>query len=121
MQIPINKDIEEEYKDQLALGFSMKELGWIILAGILIVGIGVFVWQQFGVTPEIAFYIGIPFGIIPIFIGFKKFQGMTLIQYIKELIYEHKTRDLTFDAGEIPDVPFVYSVKKEYRRRGKKK
>ena len=121
MQIPINKDIEVEYKDQLALGFSLKELVWILMAGIIIAGVGVFAWSKFHVTPEVAFYIGMPFGAIPIFIGFKKFQGMTLMQYLKEVNFEKKTRDLSFDAGEISEAPFIYSVKKNEKDRGRKR
>lgn len=113
MKIPINKDIDEEYKDQLALGFSMKELGWILLAVVLIGAIGVSCWKVLGLTPEVCFYIGIPFGAIPIVVGFKKFQGQTFIQYLKELNYEFRTKDLIYDADELPHEIHVYSLRKE--------
>lgn len=113
MRIPINKDIDEEYKDQLALGFSMKELGWILLAVICIGAVGISCYYLLGLTLEVCFYIGIPFGAIPLFVGMKKYQGQTLIQHLKELIYESRTRDLVYCADELPHTQFVYSLKKE--------
>lgn len=119
MRIPINKDIDEEYKDQLALGFSMKEFGWILLAIIFIGTVGLSCYFLFGLTPEVCIYIGIPFGVIPVFVGMRKYQGQTFVQHVKELIYESRTRDLIYDADELPHTQFVYSLKKESR--GKRK
>ncbi|MBO5260579.1 MAG: PrgI family protein [Agathobacter sp.] len=119
MRIPINKDIEEEYKDQLALGFSAKELGWLILAILFIAGVTFLCWKYLGISPDVGVFIGIPFGAIPVVIGMKKIQGQSVIEFLKELNYERKTKELYYDADELPHEHYVYSLKKESR--GKRK
>ena len=112
MRIPINKEIEEAYKDQFMKGFSIRETGYIALAIGIIFGIGTLVWFIFGLPINICAYIGMPFGFTVLFIGFKKFQGLTLIEYIKEILYENKIKILTYDADEIPIESDVYNMEK---------
>lgn len=123
MQISINKEIEEEYRDQFMRGFSMKECAYIAVALFLIMGVAILTAYFFELSFNICFYIGLPFGIPVIIMGFVKFQGLTLTEYIKELIYEHKTKELFYDADELPDVSHYYQMKKHEpkKKAGKKR
>lgn len=122
MRISINKEIEEEYKDRFMRGFSMKECAYIAVALLLIAGAAFLAAYFFKLSFNVCVYIGLPFGIPVLIFGFKKFQGLTLTEYIKELIYEHKTKELFYDADELPESSHCYEMKKhEPRKAGKKR
>lgn len=122
MRISINKEIEEEYKDQFMRGFSMKECAYIAVALLLIAGAAFLAAYFFKLSFNVCVYIGLPFGIPVLIFGFKKFQGLTLTEYIKEIIYEHKTKELFYDADEIPESFHCYEMKKhEPKKAGKKR
>ena len=117
MKIQINKEIEKEYKDQFMKGFSAKECGYIALA-LVCVAVAAFVAERLFHLPfNICFYIGLPFGAPAIIIGFAEFQGLTFFEYIMELIYESKTKELYYDADEIKSTAAPYKMKKEKVKR----
>lgn len=119
MKIPINKDIELEYKDQFLKGFSIKEVCYVAVSGVIIVGVAVLMYMKFGLSLEVSIYAGIPFGLPVIIAGFKKFQGLTLMEYIKELRFESLTKELYYDADELPkELPiFTMELKKEKQKK----
>ena len=61
MKIDINKDFEEQYKNELWKGFTARELAYagiaLFVAGIIAFGI----WKITGLAINIAIYAGIPF------------------------------------------------------------
>ena len=117
MKIPINKDIEKEYKDQFMRGFSAKECAYIAV-GLVCGGIVAFaVEAMFHLPINVCFYIGIPFAIPSIVIGFADFQGLNFFELIKELIYEHKTKELYYDADEIKTVSPAYTMSRQKLKR----
>lgn len=118
MRIPINKDLEEEYKDQLFAGYSTMETVWIVVAAAMVIGAAVLAYNLLSLPLETCAYVGIPFGIPAIFIGFKKFQGLTVFEYLRELVYENRTRLLLYDADELPEKQHVFSMKKERKKKG---
>lgn len=106
MQIPINKDLEEAYRDELFKGFTMREAIYVIASFLLIGGVTALVWQKTGLSPDTSVFVGLPFGIPTLFMGFKRYQGLTAGAYLKEILYEYRTGMLTYDADELPqDVP----------------
>lgn len=119
MKIPINKDIEVEYKDQFLKGFSIKEVCYVVVSAAIIIGMAVVMYINFGMSLEISIYVGIPFGLPVLLAGFKKFQGLTLIEYIKELRFEYLTKELYYDADELPKHHPIYDMemKKEKQRK----
>lgn len=122
MRIPINKEIEKEYKDQFMRGFSARECGFIAAAFACIAIAAYTAWSLFHLQINICFYIGLPFGVPAILIGFMDFQGLDFFEYLKELIYEHKTKELYYDADEIKTEPAVYKMTKDKNRKeGRKK
>lgn len=121
MQIQINKDIEEAYKDELIKGFSLREAAYIGISLVIIVGMVVLVYLKFGIMPDTGIYIGLPFGIPTLFLGFYTYQGQTVVQYLKEIIFVCKTKVLTYDADELPEESYVFTMErrsKEKRRKG---
>ena len=122
MRILINKEIEKEYKDQFMRGFSAKECGFIAVAFICIGVVAYAAERIFHLPINICFYIGIPFGAPAIVVGFATFQGLTFFEYIKELIYEYKTKELYYDASEIKTTAPVFKMAKDkFRTEGKRK
>jgi len=122
MRIPINKEIEKAYKDQFMRGFSAKECVYIAVSLGIIGGIAFLVERIFHLPINFCVYIGIPFGIPTMLIGFVEIQGLTLIEYIKEIIYEYKTKELYYDADELPEMTHVYKMQKyEPKKAGKRK
>lgn len=121
MRISINKEIEKEYKDQFMRGFSMRECGFIALAIGIIGGVAFLVSHFFELPINFCFYIGIPFGIPVLLLGFVEFQGLTLIEYAKEIIYEHKTKELFYDADEIPKSEHIFKMMKHKPKKVRKR
>lgn len=74
MKIDINKDFEEQYKNELWKGFTARELAYagiaLFVAGIIAFGI----WKITGLAINIAIYAGIPF-MAPIIYLAGKAQG----------------------------------------------
>ncbi len=119
MKIAVNRDLEEAYKDEFVKGFTLREAGYIA-AGFLLGGGAAFLcWHYFHIPPEYACYIGIPAGIPAIVFGFKKFQGLTAAEYLKEIRYERKTKVLAYDTGSLPEQE-AYCMKRMEHRHGKK-
>lgn len=121
VRIPINKEIEEAYKDQFVKGFTMRETGYIALSLGIVFGVGYLVWYFFKLPINLCAYIGIPFAIPTVIIGFKKFQGLTLTEYLNELRYESKTKELFYDADELPESMKCYRMKKEIDKKKRKR
>lgn len=110
MQIPINKDIEEAYQNEFWKGFTLRQVLFLALSALIIVGITVLVWWRTGLAPDVCVYIGIPFGIPTLLAGFWKIQDLTFTAYVKEIIYAKRTRILTYDAGELPGDNRVFTM-----------
>lgn len=115
MNIVINKDILTEYRDEVIRGFTLKEAGCILAGVTVMMGVAVLSWKLLGISPSIGCYIGLPFTIGLLFFGFKKFQGLDFVQYIREIIWEKRTRILVYDADEAKELSPMFSLKKEKR------
>ena len=83
MKININKSIEQTYKNEIWKGFTLREVGCAIGALITIGAVAFLAYKLLHLSLTIGVYIGIPFAFPFILLGFKKFSGMTLLQYIK--------------------------------------
>ncbi len=121
MRIPINKEIEKAYKDQFMRGFSARESGYIALSLGIMGGASWFVWNTFQLPINFCFYIGIPFGIPTMLIGFVEIQGLSLTEYLKEIVYEYRTKELYYDADELPEMPDDYMMQKNSTKKGRRK
>lgn len=137
MNININKDFEKEYKDDSWRGFSMKETIHIGIAAAVIVFCGVWGYFYMGFPLSVTIYIGLPAAAPVLLLGFYRYQGMGIIELLKEMRYEWKIRHLVYEAGEyeVSEIPvtdckerkqekkILAARKKQYKknlRRGKK-
>lgn len=113
MNIPLNKDIEVAYKDEFAKGFTLPEVCCIGVAAAVMLGVGFLVHRITSLAPDICVYVGIGCGLPILYLGFRKFSGMSFAKYLDEIIYEHKTKDLCYEAEENTTELMVFAIKKE--------
>lgn len=113
MLIPINKDLEESYKDEFMKGFTLSELAHILVSVLIIAGVTTLIWRCSGLAPDVCIYMGLPCGIPTLLLGFKRFQGLSAKEYLKEIFYVKRTRVLAYDADELPESSWVFSLERE--------
>lgn len=105
MNININKDFEKQYKDDAWRGFTLKEVCCMLLFLLVLFSIVYVCWKWLHLPPELAAYFAVPFGLPILCIGFLKYQGLTPLELVKELIFEYQTKLLIYDAEEMPKPP----------------
>ena len=120
MNIPINKDLEEEYKSEWIKGFTHREIIFVGVSILIIAGAGFLIWWLTEVPPDVCIYIGLPFGFPTLLLGFKKIQGLTIDAYLKEMLYEWKTRELIYDAEELPEENSVFTMERDREKKRRK-
>lgn len=75
MQIPINKDIEEAYRDEPIRGFTLREVAHIMLGALIIGGVTALVWWKTGLSPGYQRLCGHPIWLTGIVHGIQKVPG----------------------------------------------
>lgn len=120
MNIPINKDLEEEYKNEWIKGFTYREMLFVVVSVLIIGGVAMLAWWLTETPIDICIYIGLPFGIPTLLLGFKKIQGLTVDAYLKEMLYEWRTKGLTYDADELPEENRVFTMERESEKKRRK-
>ena len=83
MKIDLNKDFEEQYKNELWKGFTARELGYGVVALLVAGGIAFSVWKATGLAINLSIYAGIPFMVPIIYLAMVKHQGHTWIESLK--------------------------------------
>ncbi len=111
MNISINTDLEKEYRNELVKGFSWQEVLCGVAAVLVVLGCAYVCYSRFGLSPKYGCYIGIPFAFPIVFLGFRKFQGMNVIEYLREIIFHQKTKDLAYDAEEFVEELEVFTLR----------
>ncbi len=126
MSIPINKDLEENYRNEFFKGLTLKELLSVALGFVLMVVVAVLAFFYTDLAPMVCVYAGLPFVVVPMVFGFGKIQGLTIKSYLKELIYERRTALLVYRADELPAERCMFSMtsgieegRKNQRRQGR--
>ena len=95
----INKDFINEYKDDLYRGLSGREVISIASGGATAFAVGCFAWKQFGISPDTAVYIGMPFAAPFVILPNVRFQGyMTVTELFREMLYTHFCTELSVDG-----------------------
>lgn len=112
MRIETNKDIEESYESEVVKGFTMRETIYIVCALSIMIGGTIFIWKNTGLSPDICVYASLPLAIPVLIFGFKRVQGLTLWEYIREMIYAKRTRRLLYDADEISQNRSVFTMER---------
>lgn len=101
MNININKDFVKEYKDDFMRGFSLKESVCIASAFTFAAGVVFAIWKLTDLDPQICVYIAVPLMVPILAIGFYQYQGMSILELLREMYYSRKTSCLTFEAEEM--------------------
>lgn len=101
MKIDLNKDFETQFKSESWKGFSNGEVvcGGIALGLAAIVVL--FIWHVTGLPINVCVYFGIPIMIPVVALGLLKYQGHTMLDTAKELLYFMKTRELGTEMEEL--------------------
>lgn len=100
MNIRINKNFEEEYKEEIGRGFSLKEMAAILTAVPLMFTAGYLLYKYAGLELETAVYVAVPAAIPVLACGFYTYQEMSPFRFLKEFYYSFRTSLLTYEAGE---------------------
>lgn len=123
MKIDINKDFETEFKSEFFKGFTLRETVLAFAGMGLALLIAFLVWYFAGIPVQAAIYFGIPVIALVCAVGFFTPQGQTLSGMFREIRYYRKTRNLTYEASELPKgsgrVFFIHrqTTRKKRRRR----
>lgn len=101
MKIDLNKDFETQFKSESWKGFSSGEVvcGGIALGLAAIVVLSI--WHVTGLPINVCVYFGIPIMIPVVALGLLKYQGHTMLDTAKELLYFMKTRELGTEMEEL--------------------
>lgn len=121
MKIPINKDLDTDYKNEIFKGLDGRDI-LFGGAGILIVIItAITVGYYLKIDPQLCVIIGVIPAIPVFFVGFYKIQGMTVWAYFKEFLYDIMTEELIYDADELPENRKMWSMERTQVNGRKKK
>lgn len=101
MNIPINKDFETEFKDNIWKGFSLDEMKYIA-AGVLTAVInGSLMIFVLNIHYQIGIYIAVFTMVPPVAAGFwRSSNHLNLVRYYKARRYRRLTGVLIYKAGE---------------------
>lgn len=119
MRIPINQDLNKDFKNEIFKGFDWREVGFGIV-GVVIVAVTAFACGfYFNVPPQMCIVVGL-IPAAPVFcFGFHRIQDMTVMEYFKEFIYDKLTEELVYDADEIPENTNVWTMESKSGKGGK--
>lgn len=114
MNLTINKDFLEEYKDDAWKGFSLKEIGAIIVGGLIGAGVTALLFFYAHMSPATAVYIAVPCAVPAIACGFYRYQNyLSPPQLIREAVFTWKTGHIVYEAEEGGDEDAHISSRKE--------
>ena len=102
MNININKDFEKEYKDDSWRGFSMQEVCCIGIALSMAAAVSMWFYYTYHVPLNTVIYTGVPPAIPLLVYGFYRYQGMNLLELIREVFEAgeaEKIREKSMDRG----------------------
>lgn len=128
MKIDLNKDFEEQYKNELWKGFTARELAYGGVALLVAGTIALLVWKATGLAINICIYAGIPFMAPILYLAMVKHQGHTWTESLKDIWFYMQTKELPCEMEErnlsshrvfSMDVKPMKETKKK-RERGKK-
>lgn len=103
MNIVINKDFLNDYKDNFFKGFSKREAAALAIGAAAGIALAVTVHLAFGIDMKACVYIGLPPAAMVIILGFFRYKGvLPLAQLARAASYTRKCRRLAFE-GDAPD------------------
>ena len=110
--IKLNKPLED-MKDEVWMGMGWRELVYagvgIVVAGAIVIFLAFVV----KISPVICVYIGVPCAAPIVLLGTYKKQGLSFWQLHKKKSWQKKVGTLPYEAREMPDEIFVWSMKRK--------
>lgn len=101
MQIKINKNLLQAYKDDAWKGFSAREIVSILSGAGIAIGVVVILHALSGIRPAMAVYLGVPVAAPVIFTGFFRYQGyLTPGRILEEIRMTQLSERLVYASGE---------------------
>lgn len=100
MKIDLNKDFEEQYKNELWKGFTARELLYGAVALLVAGTIAIIVWKATGLAINICIYAGIPFMAPILYLAMSKHQGHTWLESLKNIWFYMQTKELPCEMEE---------------------
>lgn len=121
MNININKDFAEAYRDELARGLTLRE--WVALGAAVVVGVGqvLALYYFFGVNLTFGVYLAVPLCFGVLMFGIWRTQGLTMLQLWREKQYTRATRLLCYEAEELEGEPPLYSMEHPKKQKNRKR
>lgn len=100
MKIDLNKDFENQYKNEFLKGFTVRETVYGGLALGVAAGVGILIWKNTDIPINLCVYLGIPFMIPVVAMGMLKHQGHNWSEMWKEIRFFLQTRELPLEMEE---------------------
>lgn len=110
--IKLNKPLDE-MKNEIVMGMGWHELIYAAIAVIVAGAIIIFLSFVVKISPVVSVYIAVPCAAPILFLGIYKKQGMTFFQYQKKKRWQKKVGTLLYEAQELPEEIFVWSMKRK--------
>lgn len=104
MKIDLNKDFENQYKNEFLKGFTLRETLYGGLAFCVAAMVGILIWWNTGIAINICIYLGIPFMIPIVAMGMIKHQGHSWSEMWKEIYFFVQTKELSVQMEERKNV-----------------
>jgi hypothetical protein len=120
MRIEINKDILNDYKDEIWKGFTLRELISLMAGGACALLVVFVLNRWIGMYPATAIYLAVPAALPAVALGFYRYQGyLRPLDLIKELIFMHGCGQLTLqhEAGTEHTPVFTMERQGSWRKR----
>lgn len=119
MKIPINRDLNKDFKNDVFKGFDWKELLYGVIGLVLIIVTAIVCGFYLHVPAQLCIVIGVVPAIPVFYLGFHKIQDMSVMEYFKEFLYDKMTEELIYDADEIPPNTNVWTMEIKSEKEGK--
>lgn len=110
--IRLNKPLED-MKDEVWMGMGWRELIYAAVGVIAAGSITIFLTFVVKISPVICVYIGVPCAAPIVLLGTYKKQELSFWQLHKKKRWQKKAGTLLYEAGELPDEVFVWSMKRK--------
>lgn len=111
--IRLNKPLDE-MKNEIVMGMGWRELIYAAIAVVVAGAIIIFLTLVLKLSPVVCVYIGVPCAAPILILGTYKKQGMTFFQYQKKKRWQKKVGVLLYEAQELPEEIFVWSMERKY-------
>ena len=121
MKIDINKDFEESFPNEVYSGFTLGQCLAAAIGLAMAAGAAFLLWKLANIPIVECTYLAIPLMVPACAIGFFRYQGQSQFVIIREILFDRKTRRLSYAAGEYAGNTQVFSVNRQEKKPDREK